>query len=212
MSAEERDRVFEWLLVNGGPVVRYRTARELCRDLPAVELERMERELLAAPQVEHWLARLDLGDLSGELDHLSPRALNQLGGFVHGSKPSALENVLGRLNEMGLRAGSPATDRRVLPLMRIFHRQSGWQADTQYNSAWESLIKSIFAWGLLRAGYAPDPAMQDYLISLVDGMHKIVRDQVFDIYADGDELKGLPQAWAGKPIIKQSVIAGYHLP
>ena len=122
MSADERDRLFEWLLVNGGPVVRYRTARELCGDLPPLELERMERELLAAPQVEQWLARLDLGSITGELDHLTPAAFARLGGLVHGSKPTALENVLGRLNELGLHAYTPALDRRMLPLMRIFHR------------------------------------------------------------------------------------------
>jgi hypothetical protein len=212
MSADERDRLFEWLLVNGGPVVRYRTARELCGDLPQVEVERMERELLAAPLVEQWLARLDLGDLANELYLLTPPALARLGGLVHGSKPTALENVLGRLNELGLRAGPPAFDRQMLPLMRIFQWKGGWKADAQYQSAWESLVKSIFAWGLLRAGYTPDPAMQDYLCALVDMVHKIARDEVFDIYASGDELNGLPRAWAGKPILKQAVMADYHLP
>jgi hypothetical protein len=212
MSVDERDRLFEWLLVNGGPVVRYRTARELCGDLPAVEVDRMERDLLATPLVEQWLARLDLGGMEKELAHLSPDELTRLGRLVHGSKPGALENVLGRLNELGLRSGIPEFDRRMLPLMRIFHWQGGWKADSQYQSAWENLVKSIFAWGLLRAGYRPDPAMQDYLCALVDINHKIARDRVFDLYAVGDELIGLPRAWTDKPIIKQEVMANYHLP
>jgi hypothetical protein len=212
MSADERDRLFEWLLVNGGPVVRYRTAHELCGDLPPVEVKRLEQELAASPKVEYWLSHLNLGNLGKELDNLSPEGLVRLGAMVHGGKPTALENVLGRLNEMGLRAGFADLDRRMLPLMRIFHWQGNWQTDAQYRSAWESLVKSIFAWGLLRAGYTPDPAMQDYLCALVDINHKIARDQVFDLYATGDELKGLPRAWAGKPILKQAVVADYHLP
>ena len=212
MSAEERERLFEWLLVNGGPVVRYRTARELCGDLPPVELARMERDILALPLAQQWLERLDLGELAGELDHLNEAKVARLGGRVHGSKPGALENVLGRLNELGLRAGMADLDRRMQPLMRIFHWHEDWQADAQYRTAWESLVKSIFAWGLLRAGYHPDAAMQDYLSEQVDILHKIARDQVYDIYAGGDELKGLPRAWAGKPVMKAEVMANYHLP
>jgi hypothetical protein len=204
--------MFEWLLVHGGPVVRFRTAHELCGDLPAVELARMERELLALPLVQQWLERLDLGEMAAELDHLSPVGLARLGGRVHGSKPTALENVLGRLNELGLRAGTPELDRRMLPLMRIFHWRYDWQEDAQYRTAWESLVKSIFAWGLLRGGYHPDTAMQDYINGYVDIVHKIARDRVFDIYASAEELKGIPRAWVGKPVIKQDVLANYHLP
>lgn len=212
MGAGERDRLAEWLLVNGGPVVRHRTACELCQDLPHLELERMQRDLLALPLVNQWLGRLELGNLAGSLAHLNAAMLARLGATVHGSKPTALENVLGRLNELGLRAGIPEFDRRMLPLARIFQWREDWQSGAQFQAAWESLVKSIFAWGLLRAGYHPDAAMEDYLCELVDIMHKIARDQVFDIYACGDELKGLPSAWAGKPVIKQEVIAHYHLP
>jgi hypothetical protein len=100
----------------------------------------------------------------------------------------------------------------MLQLMRVFHGTGKPEKDAQYLSAWESLMKSIFAWGLLRAGYTPDPAMQDYLCALVDINYKIARDKVFDIHATPGELDGLPRAWAGKPIIKQEVMANYHLP
>ena len=210
MTLDDRDRLIEWLLVNGGPIVRYRTARELCGDLPAIELDRLERELLAVPRAQQELARLELGDLAPALEHLTPPGLARLSKLVHGSQPGALENVLGRLNELGLRAGMPDLDRRMAPLSRIF--QCPEQTGTPWDIFWLRLIKSIFAWGLLRAGYRPDSAMQDYLCGHIETLHKIARDHLYDLYASGDALKGLPRAWAGKPILKPEIMAAYHLP
>jgi hypothetical protein len=150
--------------------------------------------------------------MAGELDRLTTANLARLGGLVHGSKPGAIENVLGRLNELGLRAGIPELDQRMQPLARIFHLQEDSHPGAQYRTAWERLVKSIFAWGMLRAGYQPDTAMQDFLNAHIENVHKIARDQVFEIYASAEELKGLPRAWAGKAIIRQEVIANYHLP
>ena len=135
-----------------------------------------------------------------------------MGGRVHGSKDACLENVLGKLGEFGLRAGLPELDESALPLMHIFRWKANWKSDATYQNAWETLTKSVFAWGLLRLGYQPDDPMREYILAHLDICHKIARDQVYDIYADEEELVGLPKAWIGKPIIKQEVMANYWLP
>jgi len=48
----------EWLLENGGPVVRYRTATELLSDASMVDIEALDRDLLNCPLVRLWLGRL----------------------------------------------------------------------------------------------------------------------------------------------------------
>lgn len=212
MREEERDRLLEWLLAHGGPVVRYRTAAELCPDCPPVEVHRMAQELLYSPSAQQWLERLMLGNHFGDLDCLDAGALARLGPLVHGSKPQQLENVLGRINELGLRAGMAPLDERMFPLMRFFWEKDGWREDDLYSAGWAGLIKSIFAWGLLRAGYLPDPLMQSYLYALVENVQKIARDGVYDLYASDDEKKSLPKTWAEKPVLKREVMASYHLP
>jgi hypothetical protein len=106
----------------------------------------------------------------------------------------------------------PDLDVRALPFMRIFCWQADWQSDATYRNAWETLVKSVFAWGLLRLGYTPEEPMKAWLRAHLQVCHKTARDQVFDIYADESELVGLPKAWKGKPILKQEVMASYWLP
>jgi hypothetical protein len=212
MTAVNSTDLIEWLLQNGGPVVRFRTATELVDDFPPNELASLRQQLLEFPVVQAWLSRLNLEGFTGDLAIPGPDSLHQLGWMVHGSKNTHLENVLGKLAEFGLRKGMPGLDECMLPLMRIFIPWPGWREDAQFQNAWESLVKSVFAWGLLRTSYDPDANMQAYLREYVPVVHKIARDKIFEIYADDSELAGLPKAWSGKPIIKQEVMADYHLP
>jgi hypothetical protein len=205
-------QLLDWLLENSGPIVGWRTATELCPEVLASEVDRLARQLLAAPPVVEWLNRLTLGDFPAPLDALDAVTLGRLGMLVHGGKASCLENVLGKLAEFGLRAGMPQLDERALPLMRIFRWRGDWQSDVTFQNAWETLVKSVFAWGLLRLGYTPDDPMKGFLLEHLQTCHKIARDQVYDLHADESELVGLPKAWAGKPIMKQEVMANYWLP
>jgi hypothetical protein len=202
----------DWLMENAGPIIRWRVGNELLPEISESQRDLLTRELLATPLVQIWLGRLNLEEFSIPLDSLNTSSLGQLGGMVHGSKKNCLENVLGKLSEFGLCAGMAGLDERVLPLFRIFRWKADWKSDDTFQNAGETLVKSVFAWGLLRMGYTPDSAMQDFLLEHLRNCHKIAHDQVFDIYADEAELVGLPKAWAGKPIIKQEVMANYWLP
>jgi hypothetical protein len=201
-----------WLLANGGPIVRWRTANELQPDVPAGELAAYQHALLATPLVQQWLERLTLGDLAAPLEALDAPGLGRLGGLVHGGKTACLENVFGKLAEFGLRAGMPALDARALPLMRLFRWRSTFMDDLIYRRAWETLAKSVFAWGLLRLGYTPDEPMRAFLREHLSMCHMVACDRVYDLYADESELVGLPKAWVDKPILKQDVMAHYWLP
>jgi hypothetical protein len=55
-----------WLLDAGGPVIRYRTARDLM-DRAGTALDGLRRDLLRSPLVRRWLARLGPGTAFAQL-------------------------------------------------------------------------------------------------------------------------------------------------
>ena len=94
------EQTLEWLLENGGPAIRYRTAIELLDDPTGVDLDELTAALLESPVVNGWLERLIPGT-----------GFNQL----HGSKPTTYESAMGKLTQLGCRRGMPPFDERVRP-------------------------------------------------------------------------------------------------
>jgi len=47
--------LMQWLLENGGPAIRYRTALELAADLIDVDIAQLTTDLLASPMTQLWL-------------------------------------------------------------------------------------------------------------------------------------------------------------
>jgi hypothetical protein len=92
--------LISFLLTQGGPILRWRTAVELAPDDPSIDRDNLYTELLACGEVRHWLA------LVGS-------------GAIHHSKDSSAENVLAKLGEYGLRAGMPELDECVMPYCAV---------------------------------------------------------------------------------------------
>jgi len=88
-----------FLLDQGGPILRWRTAQELIPANSIIDKEALYADLLVCPEVRRWI------DLLGR-------------GPVHHSKDSSVENVLAKLCEYGLQAG-PELDAHTLPYCAI---------------------------------------------------------------------------------------------
>ena len=97
------ERLSGWLFTNGGPIIRYRTAAELMDSPASPDCARLFRDVLASPEVSHWLQNL-------------ASARN-----IHGSKDTDAENGLAKLLEYGLRRGIPQLDEAVERLFKNFH-------------------------------------------------------------------------------------------
>ena len=93
-------KLASYLLSQGGPVLRWRTANELIGFGHGIDLEALGSELLACPEVRRWL------DLLGS-------------GPVHHSKDASAENALAKLCEYGLQAGMYELDERALPYCAV---------------------------------------------------------------------------------------------
>jgi hypothetical protein len=167
----------DWLLENGGPVVRYRTGTELLQDPTGIDMGRLSHNLLESPHVRLWLERL------------TP-------GRIHNSKNTDFENAMGKLLEFGLRAGMAPFDERTLHFRRWLATEA-----PRHKGMHSLLSKAIVAAGLARAGYS-DAALRDFINQRLDDLYQTARKGTYDIYADPEAYSDVPKARQGQPIVK----------
>jgi hypothetical protein len=169
----------QWLLDNGGPVIRYRTATELLDGPLRVDLERVRKDLLASPLVKRWLERL------------VPRG-------IHSSQNTAFENPMNKLADLGLKAGMPPLDQRAAHFRRLLAERAGQRAGMGL-----LLNNIIVAAGLLRASYPMRKAGMAFLRRRLDDLYETCRKGSYDIYIIGaDEYAGIPKAFRNTPFVK----------
>ena len=69
-----------WLLVSGGPAIRYRTATEVLDSAPGVDVAQLAGALLASPMTQLWLERVPRPtDESVCLSPFEARSVRELG-------------------------------------------------------------------------------------------------------------------------------------
>jgi hypothetical protein len=93
-------QLVNFLLEQGGPILRWLTLTELTQGDSGLNRAGMMDELLSSSEVLHWLSLLGSGP-------------------VHHSMDASVENVLAKLGEFGVRAGMPGIDQRVLPYCAV---------------------------------------------------------------------------------------------
>jgi hypothetical protein len=208
------DDVVAWLLQNSGPVGRYLTALQLPGGSAGVDLPRLRQEWYDSPPVQEWLVRLVIGDLpeQDDLEEKFTKRLMGLGFRIHGGPDRCLENVMGKLGEFGVGADVPEFANRLAPCDTLLGLLAERDQAGFYFGAWEKFLGSIITSWFLRAGLTEGAGLRAYWPGYLKRVHKIVQDQIFDIYAAEKDLAGLPKAWQGKPIIHPDILANYQLP
>ncbi len=186
------------LLDSGGPVIRYRVARELLGDTRKAKA--CERALLDSPQVGRRLS---------ELPRRLPREPLPL-GRMHGGGETSLETVLGKLVFLGLHAGIGAFDRRVTPVRRWLDASAEWAEQHSFGAFARSLLGSQLA----LAGYRDAPEVQAVVrerIAAIDGWVKTGSLQIHVPWGPDDR----PTAFhRRRPLIDPALYgrAGFALP
>jgi hypothetical protein len=168
----------QWLMENGGPLIRYRTATELLDDPSAADLERLPEELLASPLVTRWLERL-------------------VPGGIHSSQSTAFENPMNKLADLGLKAGMRPLDERTAHFRGLLAERAGRRAGMGL-----LLDNIILAAGLLRVGYPMGAAEMAFLRRRLDELYDTCRKGSYDIYIGADEYAGIPKAFRAKRFVK----------
>ena len=176
----------EWLLAQGGPAIRYRTARELFGKPPA-DISGLAEELLQSSLVTMWL------------DRLSPsKELNQL----HSSKVTAYENAMGKLTQLGCHSGMLALDERTQPFRDWLGIENN---STEFD--WTPFMRMVVGSFLIAAGYHQEPAIQGYLQHRLDLLWRFTREMDFDIYTDRAQYPDIPKGFRDKPLVKPELYA-----
>ena len=166
--------LIDWLLENGGPVVRYRTAKELS-DKSEVDIDCLTKDLLSSDKVAKVLA--DIEDCSRNINLRN----------WHSSKKECTENAFSRALEMGLTQEIQVFYEKVQPFREWVHFPSP-QDHTPIHSI-------FFAWCFIRGGFEYDDIIE-FVKKRLDYIYISAKEQVLDIYAKGDELKGIPKKFA----------------
>lgn len=162
-------------------MIRYRTATELAGGLRAPDRQKLERELLASPLVRRWLACVT-----------AETGFNE----IHGSKPTAFETALGKLVQLGCRAGMPPLDRRTAPMRRWLARPPGRrEPDLTLSFAHNVAAKFLYL-----AGYR-EPAVTRIVRARLERVARFCRRRDYDIYVDPSRYAGFPRMFAGRPLV-----------
>jgi hypothetical protein len=187
ISAQQNIEQIEWLLAYGGPVIRYRTARELFEKSPT-DLADLTAELLQSPMVNVWL------------DRLKPsKELNQL----HSSKVTAYENVMGKLVQLGCHSGMSPLDEKT----QIFRDWLGTKSGS-VDFEWVPFMRMVVGSFLCAAGYHQEPVIQSYLQRRLETLWRFTREKYFDIYTDRAQYPDIPKGFRDKPLVKPELYAG----
>jgi hypothetical protein len=169
------DTQVNWLIQEGGPVVRWLALTNLV-DQPSQEhVRRAKRNLLKEPHVRLWLDRLE-----------------NVKGF-HNSGNDCFENVAGKLGEFGLHAGMDPLDANMARFVEWVSnptrkREQGMMA---------TLNRLLACAGLLRLGYTSIDAVRDFALSRLDQVHHVASWRRYDVFLPEDPLD-MPKAYRGR--------------
>ncbi len=178
MNTEE---TCQWLMENGGPVIRYRTAAELMPHASQVEIIRLREELVKCGLVKTYFERF-----------LPSISLND----IHGGKVTAFENVIGKLTDFGLGRGIPEIDEYTLPYRKWLKEN----ADRPLDHIFDMFMRTLVAGFLARAGYHDEPAVKLLLLNHLEEVYDFTKNKDYDVFVPGKK-KG------AKPELKRELIS-----
>ncbi len=174
--------LIQWLLEEGGPTIRYRTAKELVEPADTNDLGKMSKELAYNEEVRGWLERFD------------PLKVNQR--TYHGSADTCFENVLGKLVQLGMHAGMAPLDEKTEPVRNWVVQM--FDAVEEQRDVFALIVITSF---LAFAGYE-DRTIETFLNSRLQVLYEFARNYNYDIYDDSEKYKGIPEGFRGSPIIR----------
>ncbi|UCD20033.1 MAG: hypothetical protein JSU64_02535 [candidate division WOR-3 bacterium] len=181
----------EWLVQNGGPIVRYLTASEMTRPC-ASSVGKMREELLQSSAVRYWTGCLT--DRTAFSD-------------IHGSRDTCFENAMGKLTLFGVRKGMGDLDRRCEPYL-VWLKKVGEEEQDVLTVFCRSIVVSF----LSAAGYTTEKVVHDLVIERIEQIHEFVKRRNYSIYVDRSKFKDIPRAYDSYPLVDPDLYPDGNFP
>jgi hypothetical protein len=164
-----------WLLDNAGPIIRYRTIADLIEEQDVGVVARALGDMSTDSEALKWLNLLEpnLG-------------LNE----VHSSKQDAFENVVGKLVQLGWRAGLQPFDTKTLPF-RVWLSENIDEPNIDPHSVFK---KTLIASLLARAGYGTVEAVERQIINRLHTLYRFSSNPNFSrIFVEKPDTKRMAE-------------------
>ncbi|MBN1682704.1 hypothetical protein JW865_04035 [Candidatus Bathyarchaeota archaeon] len=176
--------IYEWLMQNAGPIIKYRTKKELLEEDPSS----FEYSLLVSNLVVKSLKQFN--------PIVSPNSL-------HSSKPEAFENCMGRLYEFGLRKGLEPFDNYIQPYLNWLNELALSQGN-QSPFSWFYL--SLIAGYLSMIGFFDEKEVDFILKKRLDDVTSFTKINLKEIYIEPKKISKIPKNFQGRPILNPEII------
>ena len=174
----------DWLMENAGPVIKYRTSLEL----QGVDDSKLEAALLKCGLVKMWLSNVQPSFGATEL---------------HSSKPTAFENAMGRLYELGLRKGHKPLDDRVKPFLDKLE-ELALSKGKDPDQSWFHL--SLMAGYLAMTGYSSHHEVEYIIKKRLDTVHEFtLNGDLSNAYIDPETVGTIPSNFRNRPILNPNL-------
>ncbi|WP_419661052.1 hypothetical protein [Desulfosarcina variabilis] len=206
MPIEENRSIIEWLMNNGGPVIRYRTAIEF---LDNYQLEKdFIKDIVNDEKIQYLLAKLD--DF-GPIKTNDKRTLNA----IH--KVDGLEGYISKLLEFGFTKNIKPFDKK----MRIFRQYVNNNLVQQANASrsgqdvrnnWAIFIAVLMTCFLIRAGYRYKELL-DFVEFRTEALYRNAKEMNYDVYYDQSVLSRMlkrPHHWLNTPVLRSEFDPGFN--
>ena len=179
----------EWLMENAGPILRYRTARELIGKLEAGKIDELYREAVECPDARRWLSALEAST------------------HLHSSDDTAAENSIAKLRAYGLCADHLEVEKLLDDVYRRLY------AEERDRDVWDAAILFPF---LVAVGYFPSPEIMEYAVRRLSVVCDYARTSLAEFANDDDveslflshrekEQLGVPDRWRDKHVWQPSI-------
>lgn len=169
----------EFLLTNGSPSIRFRTRVELMGEPVESVFSEEKTNLLVYPLLQQWLAKL--------------RPLTNFNS-LHGSDPGTLENVAGKLNDLGFQPWMlPSFQNDLKPHLNALAQEPGDHGLSIF--AHQGLANYLLVLG------ASSDILKHAVLEHLDQLADFVSKDIYDLYIDQNTFGAFPRSFLDKPLI-----------
>ncbi len=183
----------EWLLENGGPAIQLRMSA--LRNSGDIEN--------AADNAVSVL--LDIDEVHSLLNYLDgfqtpDRDKKTLEHLIHSYKDTCIENFFPLLIDMGFHAGLPIFEEKIAPAIDLFKYLFAFANDSVHCFNYTLMLHRFF---FMSGSLFPE--VIESIENRLDAIHKVAKENLFDIYQDDSKLPKKPKIWADVGVLKDEL-------